>query len=124
MSGISVAFLVMYMWAHAQIGTVNGRPLGPGCHLEHIVTAEGTAINTSLCGEVRPNAIKLSLRTFPPCRRCIRRDAIAAGYLGGLAQAVRPPLQDEPYWTCRDKSRILLTAEDGTKHCLKFGERR
>ena len=23
-------------------------------------------------------------------------------------------------WTCADKSRILLTAEDGTKHCVKF----
>jgi hypothetical protein len=22
--------------------------------------------------------------------------------------------------TCADKSRILLTAEDGTKHCIKF----
>lgn len=25
-----------------------------------------------------------------------------------------------PHWTCADKSRILVTAEDGTKHCLKF----
>ena len=24
-------------------------------------------------------------------------------------------------WSCRDKSRILLTAEDGSKHCVKFG---
>lgn len=23
-------------------------------------------------------------------------------------------------WGCADKSRILLTAEDGTKHCIKF----
>ena len=23
-------------------------------------------------------------------------------------------------WTCADKSRILLTAEDGSRHCLKF----
>jgi hypothetical protein len=23
-------------------------------------------------------------------------------------------------WTCADKSRILLTAENGTKHCIKF----
>ena len=23
-------------------------------------------------------------------------------------------------WTCQPKSRILLTAEDGTKHCIKF----
>lgn len=23
-------------------------------------------------------------------------------------------------WSCSDKSRILLTAEDGTKHCIKF----
>lgn len=23
-------------------------------------------------------------------------------------------------WTCMDQSRILLTAEDGTKHCIKF----
>lgn len=23
-------------------------------------------------------------------------------------------------WTCSDPSRILLTAEDGTKHCIKF----
>lgn len=26
-----------------------------------------------------------------------------------------------PNWTCSDKSRILLTAEDGTRHCVKFG---
>lgn len=24
------------------------------------------------------------------------------------------------YWTCADESRILLTAEDGTRHCVKF----
>ena len=24
------------------------------------------------------------------------------------------------YWTCADKSRVLLTAEDGSKHCVKF----
>jgi len=23
-------------------------------------------------------------------------------------------------WSCADKSRILLTAEDGSKHCIKF----
>ncbi len=23
-------------------------------------------------------------------------------------------------WTCKDKSRILLIAEDDTKHCIKF----
>lgn len=23
-------------------------------------------------------------------------------------------------WTCADKARILLTAEDGTRHCIKF----
>ena len=23
-------------------------------------------------------------------------------------------------WTCADKSRVLLTAEDGTRHCIKF----
>lgn len=23
-------------------------------------------------------------------------------------------------WTCSDKSRVLLTAQDGTKHCVKF----
>lgn len=29
-----------------------------------------------------------------------------------------------PYkaWTCSDKSRILLTAEDGKRHCIKFPE--
>jgi len=27
----------------------------------------------------------------------------------------------EPRWTCSDRSRILLTAEDGSKHCVKFG---
>lgn len=25
-----------------------------------------------------------------------------------------------PVYSCADKSRILLTAEDGTKHCIKF----
>lgn len=25
-----------------------------------------------------------------------------------------------PVWTCADKSRVLLTAEDGTRHCIKF----
>ena len=25
-----------------------------------------------------------------------------------------------PRWTCKDTSRILLTAEDGTRHCVKF----
>ena len=24
------------------------------------------------------------------------------------------------HWSCADKSRVLLTAEDGTKHCVKF----
>lgn len=24
------------------------------------------------------------------------------------------------YWTCADKSRILLTAEDGERHCIKL----
>ena len=28
--------------------------------------------------------------------------------------------EDEMVTTCVDKSRILLTAEDGTKHCIKF----
>jgi hypothetical protein len=23
-------------------------------------------------------------------------------------------------WTCGDKTRVLLTAEDGTRHCVKF----
>lgn len=26
------------------------------------------------------------------------------------------------YWTCSDKSRILLTSEDGTRHCVKFSQ--
>jgi len=26
----------------------------------------------------------------------------------------------EKVWTCADKSRVLLTAEDGTRHCIKF----
>ena len=26
----------------------------------------------------------------------------------------------ERTWTCADKSRVLLTAEDGTRHCIKF----
>lgn len=25
-----------------------------------------------------------------------------------------------PEWSCRDKSRVLLTAEDGSKHCISF----
>jgi len=25
-----------------------------------------------------------------------------------------------PIWTCADKSRVLLTSEDGKKHCIKF----
>jgi len=25
-------------------------------------------------------------------------------------------------WTCADKSRVLLTAEDGTKHCILFNQ--
>lgn len=29
-------------------------------------------------------------------------------------------MQSVPYPTCSDKSRILLTAEDGTKHCIRF----
>lgn len=29
---------------------------------------------------------------------------------------------DRKRWTCADKSRILLTAEDGTKHCVKFDQ--
>jgi hypothetical protein len=27
---------------------------------------------------------------------------------------------DETYWTCADMSRILLTAENGMKHCISF----
>lgn len=26
----------------------------------------------------------------------------------------------QKYWTCSDTSRILLTSEDGVKHCIKF----
>jgi hypothetical protein len=26
------------------------------------------------------------------------------------------------FWTCADKTRILLTAEDDTRHCVKFGK--
>ncbi|MCU1305135.1 MAG: hypothetical protein JWQ87_5419 [Candidatus Sulfotelmatobacter sp.] len=25
-----------------------------------------------------------------------------------------------PFWMCADKSRVLLTSEDGKKHCVKF----
>jgi hypothetical protein len=25
-------------------------------------------------------------------------------------------------WTCADKSRVLLTGEDGQHHCIKFGD--
>lgn len=28
--------------------------------------------------------------------------------------------QYEKIWTCADKSRVLLTSEDGKKHCIKF----
>jgi hypothetical protein len=27
---------------------------------------------------------------------------------------------DDVTWTCADKARVLLTAEDGTRHCIKF----
>ena len=27
---------------------------------------------------------------------------------------------DESYWTCADKSRVLLQAEDGTRHCISL----
>lgn len=30
------------------------------------------------------------------------------------------PMNTPLPWTCADKSRILLTAEDGSKHCVKF----
>ena len=30
------------------------------------------------------------------------------------------PLHIPARWICADKSRILLTAEDGTKHCVKY----
>ncbi len=26
----------------------------------------------------------------------------------------------EPYWTCADKFRVLLTSEDGAHHCVRF----
>ena len=26
----------------------------------------------------------------------------------------------EKRWTCADKSRVLLTSEDGARHCIKF----
>jgi hypothetical protein len=30
------------------------------------------------------------------------------------------PSCEKPTYTCADKSRVLLTGEDGTKHCIKF----
>lgn len=42
----------------------------------------------------------------------------------GYEEWPKETCQDHPpqIWTCADKSRILLYAEDGTRHCLKFNQ--
>lgn len=39
---------------------------------------------------------------------------------GGVVDGDDCIFTELPHWTCAEKSRILLTAEDGTKHCIKF----
>jgi hypothetical protein len=39
-------------------------------------------------------------------------------YPGELTMTPRYASKSE--WTCADKSRVLLTSEDGKKHCIKF----
>lgn len=45
----------------------------------------------------------------------------ACGFVDGkMTYAPDPIACHVSSWTCADKSRILMTAEDGTKHCIKF----
>lgn len=43
-----------------------------------------------------------------------------ACYEKGKEVACRTLLKEGTDWTCADKSRVLLTAEDGSKHCILF----
>jgi hypothetical protein len=42
----------------------------------------------------------------------------STGVICGLNDCIELP--PKKIWTCADRSRILLTAEDGTKHCIKL----
>lgn len=65
--------------------------------------------------------VKQMIEDFPLATENCRNAKIS-----GCVECVPVQLCDlkkhvEYHYTCADKSRILLTAEDGTRHCVKFG---
>jgi len=142
---VSIAMLVMWIVMHGQ--TVNGDPVPAGCRLEHIVTAEGTAMNTALCGE-SPEWQRVEPLDLPAVQveRTIKAQWLwtaksSAGYESVVDPEPCPapgktwkaedgtkvcwiPTHTEPASVCRDKRRVLLTDESGKRHCILFGEGR
>ena len=125
---MSIALLVMYMWAHGQVA-VPKTSVHEACesatlcdglvvddthqHFSGLAPVGGTCPEGSTC---------YPMVGEPQDVPAVHEDYIQfhkGQWISGGISAAEDIHADR--WTCQDKSRILLTAEDGTKHCIKFG---
>jgi hypothetical protein len=71
-----------------------------------------------VCPQAEPQDVPAIQETRKEC--VIPDDVSVCSAMAG-SQCPCGSMKDVPYWTCADKSRILLTSEDGQHHCIKFG---
>jgi hypothetical protein len=87
------------------VGDIFSPPLVMDVPAAH-APAESVLVSTSRCDN--------SLCMDGPLE-CSNHGQLISMYIGQSATC-----KDGWTWTCADKSRILLTSEDGKKHCVKF----
>ena len=126
---MSIALLVMYMWAHGQVKIAPDTIYGQRIYCA--ISSDGK--RSSGCTQAEVAAYKESIaQDVPAVQRWIHNNQWIGSCSVGTDKGVRACTAaeakqfhtgDDLKWTCTDKSRILLTAEDGSKHCVKFGAR-
>ena len=77
------------------------------------------------CGDFSSRAVDLiiDVPAIQVCKVKVAPNEVCPGEVNDLNRSVEGFRKYGPMgyrWTCADKSRILLTSEDGKKHCVKF----
>ncbi len=124
---MSIAMLVMWMWAHSVCGNVTGCSIEPNSAT--IITApfldvpavQESAYHKGCWGPSVPYEDKcfgMTEVTYDGCNWCGKANGMYQCTLRGCSP------DDHMEWTCTDKRRVLLTDESGKRHCILFGEAR
>jgi len=131
---VSIALLVMWLWMHGQterrtldftdvLVAAQSEPRTTIAPQDVPAVMEKRIITSRIpvCWDWRQSDINTRALVYGDGYREFDADRFTWERYRNLPDCTPENKHARVSWICSDKSRILLTAEDGTKHCIKFG---